>query len=77
MIFVKKLLLVCFSIEPNWPHLLLLFCRLGQKENECLLVTIKTDGSGTVIIKPDFNKGREPYRCVHHSMTLALLLKSL
>uniref|UniRef100_A0A8C6MN13 MKS transition zone complex subunit 1 n=1 Tax=Nothobranchius furzeri TaxID=105023 RepID=A0A8C6MN13_NOTFU len=38
--------------------------RLGQKENECLLVTIKTDGSGTVIIKPDFNKGREPYRIV-------------
>ncbi|XP_041808486.1 Meckel syndrome type 1 protein isoform X1 [Chelmon rostratus] len=38
--------------------------RLGQKENECLLVTIKTDGSGTVIIKPDFNKGKEPYRIV-------------
>lgn len=41
--------------------------RLGQKENECLLVTIKADGSGTVIVKPDFNKGREPYRLVHHS----------
>ncbi|XP_076607556.1 tectonic-like complex member MKS1 isoform X3 [Chaetodon auriga] len=38
--------------------------RLGQKENECLLVTIKTDGCGTVIIKPDFNKGKEPYRIV-------------
>ncbi|XP_056909515.1 Meckel syndrome type 1 protein isoform X1 [Takifugu flavidus] len=38
--------------------------KLGQKENECLLVTIKTDGSGTVIVKPDFNKGREPYRIV-------------
>ncbi|XP_068456728.1 tectonic-like complex member MKS1 [Clinocottus analis] len=38
--------------------------RLGQKENEYLLVTIKTDGSGTVIIKPDFNKGKEPYRIV-------------
>uniref|UniRef100_H3CQC7 MKS transition zone complex subunit 1 n=1 Tax=Tetraodon nigroviridis TaxID=99883 RepID=H3CQC7_TETNG len=38
--------------------------KLGQKENECLLVTIKTDGSGTVIIKPDFNEGREPYRIV-------------
>lgn len=37
---------------------------LGEKENECLLVTIKTDSSGTVIIKPDFNKGREPYRQV-------------
>uniref|UniRef100_A0A7N5ZUU2 MKS transition zone complex subunit 1 n=1 Tax=Anabas testudineus TaxID=64144 RepID=A0A7N5ZUU2_ANATE len=34
---------------------------LGQKENECLLVTIKTDGNGTVILKPDFNKGKEPY----------------
>uniref|UniRef100_A0A8C9Z0E6 MKS transition zone complex subunit 1 n=1 Tax=Sander lucioperca TaxID=283035 RepID=A0A8C9Z0E6_SANLU len=38
--------------------------RLGQKDNEYLLVTIKTDGSGTVIIKPDFNKGKEPYRIV-------------
>ncbi|XP_056267240.1 Meckel syndrome type 1 protein isoform X2 [Pseudoliparis swirei] len=38
--------------------------RLGQKENEYLLVTIKTDGSGTVIVKPDFNKGKEPYRIV-------------
>ncbi|XP_027129065.1 tectonic-like complex member MKS1 isoform X3 [Larimichthys crocea] len=38
--------------------------RLGQKESECLLVTIKTDGNGTVIIKPDFNKGKEPYRIV-------------
>ncbi|XP_040907533.1 Meckel syndrome type 1 protein isoform X3 [Toxotes jaculatrix] len=38
--------------------------RLGQKENECLLVTIKSDGSGTVIVKPDFNKGKEPYRIV-------------
>uniref|UniRef100_A0A3Q3X2T4 Uncharacterized protein n=1 Tax=Mola mola TaxID=94237 RepID=A0A3Q3X2T4_MOLML len=38
--------------------------RLGQKEDECLLVTIKTDGSGTVVVKPDFNKGKEPYRIV-------------
>ncbi|RVE64298.1 hypothetical protein OJAV_G00144160 [Oryzias javanicus] len=38
--------------------------RLGQKENECLLITIKTDGNGTVIVKPDFNKGKEPYRIV-------------
>ncbi|XP_029957534.1 tectonic-like complex member MKS1 isoform X1 [Salarias fasciatus] len=37
---------------------------LGLKENECLLVTIKTDGHGTVIVKPDFNKGKEPYRIV-------------
>lgn len=40
--------------------------RLGQKENECLLVTIKTDGNGTVIVKPDFNKDKEPYRQVHN-----------
>uniref|UniRef100_A0A8C8E1S8 MKS transition zone complex subunit 1 n=1 Tax=Oryzias sinensis TaxID=183150 RepID=A0A8C8E1S8_9TELE len=33
--------------------------RLGQKENECLLITIKTDGHGTIVVKPDFNKGRE------------------
>ncbi|XP_049897411.1 Meckel syndrome type 1 protein isoform X2 [Epinephelus moara] len=38
--------------------------RLGQKENEYVLATVKTDGSGTVIVKPDFNKGREPYRIV-------------
>uniref|UniRef100_A0A3P9KN97 MKS transition zone complex subunit 1 n=1 Tax=Oryzias latipes TaxID=8090 RepID=A0A3P9KN97_ORYLA len=38
--------------------------RLGQKENECLLITIKTDGHGTIVVKPDFNKGREPYRIV-------------
>ncbi|XP_061558048.1 Meckel syndrome type 1 protein [Phycodurus eques] len=36
--------------------------RLGQKENECLLFTVKTDGNGTIIVKPDFNKGKEPYR---------------
>lgn len=40
------------------------FLRLGQKENECLLMTIKTDGSGTVVIKPDFNSDKEPYRQV-------------
>uniref|UniRef100_A0A8D3D8J6 Meckel syndrome type 1 protein n=1 Tax=Scophthalmus maximus TaxID=52904 RepID=A0A8D3D8J6_SCOMX len=33
--------------------------RLGQTENEYLLFTLKTDGSGTVVLKPDFNKGRE------------------
>lgn len=49
------------------PFLCFCFFRLGQKENECLLVTIKTDGSGTIIVKPDFNKGREPYRWVRHS----------
>ncbi|KAM9348208.1 tectonic-like complex member MKS1 [Symphorus nematophorus] len=38
--------------------------KLGQKEYECLLVTIKTDGCGTVVVKPDFNKGKEPYRIV-------------
>ncbi|KAM9788760.1 tectonic-like complex member MKS1 [Neosynchiropus ocellatus] len=37
---------------------------LGLKENECLLLTIKTDGNGTVIVKPDFNQGKEPYRIV-------------
>ncbi|TNN30782.1 Meckel syndrome type 1 protein [Liparis tanakae] len=38
--------------------------RLGQKDNEYLLVTIRTDGSGTVILKPDFNSREEPYRQV-------------
>ncbi|KAM8835387.1 tectonic-like complex member MKS1 [Synchiropus picturatus] len=37
---------------------------LGLKENECLLLTIKTDGNGTVIVKPDFNQGKEPYRII-------------
>ncbi|KAM6907184.1 tectonic-like complex member MKS1 [Xenentodon cancila] len=41
--------------------------RLGQKENECLLVTIKTDGNGTVIVKPDFNNGREAHRILTKS----------
>ncbi|KAM8897888.1 tectonic-like complex member MKS1 isoform 2-T2 [Spinachia spinachia] len=38
--------------------------KMGQKENEYLLVTIKTDCSGTVIVKPDFNNDKEPYRIV-------------
>ncbi|XP_029924215.1 tectonic-like complex member MKS1 isoform X1 [Myripristis murdjan] len=36
--------------------------RLGHKEYECVLLTIRTDGNGIVIVKPDFNKGKEPYR---------------
>ncbi|KAM9846524.1 tectonic-like complex member MKS1 [Aulostomus maculatus] len=38
--------------------------RLGLKENECLLLTVKTDGNGTIIVKPDFNKSKDPYRIV-------------
>uniref|UniRef100_A0A672ZDL2 MKS transition zone complex subunit 1 n=1 Tax=Sphaeramia orbicularis TaxID=375764 RepID=A0A672ZDL2_9TELE len=38
--------------------------RLGDKNNEYVLVTIKTDENGTVIVKPDFNKDKEPYRIV-------------
>ncbi|KAF7648746.1 hypothetical protein LDENG_00152350 [Lucifuga dentata] len=38
--------------------------KLGQKENECLLLTIRTDGNGIITVKPDFNKGKEPYRIV-------------
>ncbi|CAL8266160.1 unnamed protein product [Merluccius merluccius] len=36
--------------------------KLGLKENECFLLTVRTDGNGIVILKPDFNKGKEPYR---------------
>ncbi|KAJ7996971.1 hypothetical protein DPEC_G00224060 [Dallia pectoralis] len=36
--------------------------KLGQKDKECLLCTIRADGNGVVTIKPDFNKGKEPYR---------------
>ncbi|XP_042182835.1 Meckel syndrome type 1 protein-like isoform X1 [Oncorhynchus tshawytscha] len=32
--------------------------KLGQKEKECLLCTIRADGNGVVTIKPDFNKGK-------------------
>ncbi|XP_059207638.1 Meckel syndrome type 1 protein isoform X2 [Centropristis striata] len=35
---------------------------LDKQDNEYLLVTIKTDGNGIVTVKPDFNKGKEPYR---------------
>uniref|UniRef100_A0AAZ3NQ73 Uncharacterized protein n=1 Tax=Oncorhynchus tshawytscha TaxID=74940 RepID=A0AAZ3NQ73_ONCTS len=38
--------------------------KLGQKEKECLLCTIRADGNGVVTIKPDFNKGKVPYRPV-------------
>uniref|UniRef100_A0A8C7KX79 MKS transition zone complex subunit 1 n=1 Tax=Oncorhynchus kisutch TaxID=8019 RepID=A0A8C7KX79_ONCKI len=38
--------------------------KLGQKEKECLLCTIRADGNGVVTIKPDFNKAKEPYRQV-------------
>ncbi|XP_029546746.1 Meckel syndrome type 1 protein-like isoform X1 [Salmo trutta] len=30
--------------------------KLGQKEKECLLCTIRADGYGVITIKPDFNK---------------------
>lgn len=36
--------------------------KLGEKSKECLLCTIRADGNGVVTIKPDFNKGKEPYR---------------
>lgn len=36
--------------------------KLGLKENECVLMTVKTDGNGMVILKPDFNKGKDAYR---------------
>jgi len=41
------------------------FLRLGLKENECVLMTVRTDGNGIVILKPDFNKGKDPYRQVN------------
>ena len=48
------------------------FLRLGQQENEYLLLTIKTDGSGVVIVKPDFNNGKEPYRQVEEHSNINL-----
>ncbi|KAJ8266563.1 hypothetical protein GJAV_G00131920 [Gymnothorax javanicus] len=36
--------------------------RLGQKENEYVLCTLKADSNGVVTIKPDFNGSKEPYR---------------
>lgn len=57
-----------FEVHSNsgiekW-HCILVFLRLGQKEKECLLCTIRADGNGVITIKPDFNKGKEPYRQV-------------
>ncbi|KAJ3589541.1 hypothetical protein NHX12_010386 [Muraenolepis orangiensis] len=40
--------------------------KLGLKENECFLLTVRTDGNGIVILKPDFNKGKDPYRIETH-----------
>lgn len=64
--WVKNSSRICQRICGSFAFAFFFVFRLGQKENEFLLVTIKTDGSGTVIVKPDFNKGREPYRWVHH-----------
>ncbi|XP_030648832.1 tectonic-like complex member MKS1 isoform X2 [Chanos chanos] len=36
--------------------------KLGMKENEYLLCTIRADSNGVITIKPDFNNGRGPYR---------------
>ncbi|XP_066516266.1 Meckel syndrome type 1 protein isoform X2 [Hoplias malabaricus] len=36
--------------------------KLGLKENEYVLCTIKTDSNGVVTVKPDFNNNRGPYR---------------
>lgn len=39
-----------------------MFYRLGLKENEYVLCTIKADGNGVITIKPDFNNNKEAYR---------------
>ncbi|MCJ8748811.1 hypothetical protein PDJAM_G00169010 [Pangasius djambal] len=36
--------------------------KLGLKENEYILCTIKADSNGVLAVKPDFNNGRGPYR---------------
>ncbi|KAK2816553.1 hypothetical protein Q7C36_022824 [Tachysurus vachellii] len=36
--------------------------KLGLKENEYVLCTIKADSNGVLMVKPDFNNGRGPYR---------------
>uniref|UniRef100_A0A8C1PSH5 MKS transition zone complex subunit 1 n=1 Tax=Cyprinus carpio TaxID=7962 RepID=A0A8C1PSH5_CYPCA len=36
--------------------------KLGLKENEYILCTIKADGNGVITIKPDFNNNRGAYR---------------
>ncbi|XP_027034585.2 Meckel syndrome type 1 protein isoform X1 [Tachysurus fulvidraco] len=36
--------------------------KLGLKENEYVLCTIKADSNGVLTVKPDFNNGRGPYR---------------
>ena len=32
------------------------------EKNEVVLVTIKMDSNGVLSIKPDYNKGRKPYK---------------
>ncbi|KAG5284595.1 hypothetical protein AALO_G00028410 [Alosa alosa] len=36
--------------------------RLGMKENEQVLCTIRADSNGVITIKPDFNNSKGPYR---------------
>lgn len=36
--------------------------KLGLKENEYVLCTVKADSNGVLAVKPDFNNGRGPYR---------------
>ncbi|KAK3527341.1 hypothetical protein QTP86_021947 [Hemibagrus guttatus] len=36
--------------------------KLGLKENEYVLCTVKADSNGVLTVKPDFNNGRGPYR---------------
>ncbi|XP_036380725.1 Meckel syndrome type 1 protein isoform X1 [Megalops cyprinoides] len=36
--------------------------RLGQKENEYVLCTVKVDSSGVITVKPDFSNTEGPYR---------------
>lgn len=36
--------------------------RLGHRDYEHVLCTIKVDGNGVITVKPDFTGTKEPYR---------------
>lgn len=55
--------------ELESVHVLCLDCvflvssyRLGHKEYENVLCTIKVDGNGVITVKPDFTGTKGPYR---------------
>uniref|UniRef100_A0A8C9WU57 MKS transition zone complex subunit 1 n=1 Tax=Scleropages formosus TaxID=113540 RepID=A0A8C9WU57_SCLFO len=51
--------------------------KLGQKENEYVLCTVRADSNGVITIKPDFNYSKEPYRVLTNGEKREVWLLSL